>query len=111
LATITPKTLVEGVALGTSASTLYTVPASTTATFRSITICNTDTNIRKVTVYIVASGGSAGVLNTIYDALVLEPGQTYTDDTIRTMMAGDFIQAFADSANLVSLRVDGAEIT
>lgn len=114
MATITPKPLVQGVLLPASAAATpgqYAVPAATTATVRSLTLCNTGAVTRLVSVHIVASGGSASDANKILKAVSLVAGETLIDDSLRNLAAGDFITGFADAATTVSMRVDGAEIT
>jgi hypothetical protein len=111
MATVTPKPLVQGTLLTNSLATYYTVPGSTTATITGITLCNTDSAARTVTLHLVASGGSADDGNTLLDAISLNAGETIIDDTRRAMNAGDFIRAVASVTNVVSIRVDGAEIT
>lgn len=111
MATVTPKPLVQGTLLTAAAVTLYTTPASTTATVRSMTFCNTDTVSRTITVYLVASGGSIGDASTIMKTLTILASETIIDDTLRVLATGDFISALADVASKVSMRADGAEVT
>lgn len=111
MATVTPKTLVEGILLTGSAATLYTTPASTTAVIRSITITNTDSSARTVTLYMIASGDTAAAKNTVLPATSLAAGEVLVMDEIHVMMTGDFIQGFASVTNVVSIRVDGSEVT
>lgn len=108
--TVTPKPLVQGVLLGNAATTLYTVPGSTTAVMRSFTLCNTDSVGRTVTIRIVASGGAVGDANTIYKTIPIAANETIVDDTLRVLLTGDFISAHADVAARVSFRVDGSEV-
>jgi hypothetical protein len=108
--TVTPKPLVEGVLLAATTATLYTVPALTTAVMRSFTLCNTDSVARTVTVYLVAFGDSPADKNTIYKEIPIAAKETLEDDTLRAMLTGDFISAFADVANKVSFRADGSEV-
>jgi len=111
MATVTPKPLAQGVLLAASAGTIYTTPASTTATVRSMTFCNTDTVSRTITVYLVPSGGAIGDASTILKTLSILANETIIDDTLRVLATGDFISALSDAANKVSMRVDGAEVT
>ena len=111
MATVTPKPLVQGTLLTNSLATYYTVPGSTTATIRAITLCNDHSSVVTVTLHLVASGGSASAQNQILKAVSIEAGFTLIDDSTRAMNAGDFIRAVASVTNVVALRVDGAEIT
>lgn len=114
MATITPKPLVKGILLPATAAVApgqYQVGAATTATIRSITFCNTDTVDRTFTLHLVASGDTPGAGNMVHPAITIKPNQTIVDDSIRELSTGDFISAFADIANKVSMRVDGSELT
>lgn len=111
MATVTPKALVEGILLTGTAATLYTAPASTTAVIRSITLCNTDSVARTVTLYLIASGGSLGALNTVLSAFSVAAGETVILDSLFVLLTGDFLQALASTTNVVSIRVDGSEVT
>jgi hypothetical protein len=111
MATVTPKALVEGILLTGTAATLYTTPGATTAVIRSITLCNTDSVARTVTLYLIASGGSLGGLNTVLSAFSMAAGETVILDSLFVMMTGDFIQGLASVTNVVSIRVDGSEVT
>ena len=113
MATLTPKCLVQGTLLTTSAATpLYTVPGATTRTVRSLTICNTGGTARTVTVHLVASGGSPSAANMVLNAVPLAAGETLfpVGPDLWQLQAGDAIHASADSAAQVSLRADGAEL-
>lgn len=111
MATLTPTVLVEGTLLTSSAATLYTAPGATTATVRSMTLCNRDTSTRRVTLFFVASGGSTGAKSCVYKAQEVLAGETFMDDTLRNLVTGDFISGYADSDGVVSIRVDGATLT
>jgi hypothetical protein len=47
----------------------------------------------------------------VHPAITIKPNQTIIDDSIRELSAGDFISAFADVSNKVTMRVDGSELT
>jgi hypothetical protein len=111
MATVTPKPLIDGALLANVVGTLYLVPAATTAVCRSLTLCNTDSADRTVTLYVVPSGGSPDAARTIMNGLTIKAGQTLVDDTLRALLAAGSIQGFADVANKVSIRADGSEVT
>lgn len=114
MATITPKPIRQGILLPNAAATTpgqYVVPGGTTTTLRSLRLCNTDTVQRVVTVHVVASGDTPAAKNTILKNVPLEAGETLIDDSLMNLDTGDFISAFADAANVVAMRIDGAEIT
>jgi hypothetical protein len=111
MSTVTPTPLIDGALLADTVGTLYLVPAATTAVCRSITLCNTDSADRTVTLYIVPSGGSADAARTILNALTIKAGQTIVDDTLRVLATAGSIRGFADVGNKVSIRADGSEVT
>jgi len=111
MAVYTPKQLTAGVALTASLVTEYTVPAATTTILKEIIICNTDTVVRTVTAHVIASAGSAGVLNTILDAVSIQAGETKIFSLSTVMPTGTFIQAVASSNAVVSFFASGVEIT
>jgi hypothetical protein len=110
--TITPKKMVAGSALTGSAATYYTVAATVQqAVVKEVEFCNTDSVPRTVTMYIIPSGGSAGVANEVYAAVTIQAGETKTFSRSTVMLAGGFIQALASSAAVVSFNVSGVEYT
>jgi len=108
--TVTPKPLVQGILLTGSAATLYTVPASTTAVIRSLTFCNNDTVARTITLYLVASGDTPADKNTVLREISIASKETLIDDTLRVLLTGDKVSAFADVTGKVSFRTDGSEV-
>ena len=123
MATITPKTLVQGVLLAASAPAtpgLYAVPALKSATIRHMRMVNTDVSARTVTIHLVASGGTAEAKNKVLGPVSLDPDEALIDDSIIVLEAwcpmkmsrsSYFISAFASIANVISFRADGAEVT
>jgi hypothetical protein len=113
VATVTPKAILDGTLLGNSAATVYT--ATTTVTIRMVTFCNTDSSTRLVTMHVVQLGGSATTAKRVLDVVplaahdsIVYPG---TEPGILVLETGDFIVAHADAASVVSIRIDGAEVS
>ena len=95
--------------LGTSPSTLYTVPASTTTIVKQIALCNTATATRTVAVYLVPSGGSASTTNAIlYDVSMNAKSTTFVGLSA-VMATSYFIQASASVASSVSIHSFGIQ--
>ena len=114
MATVTPKSLADGVLVGIADTTIYTAPASTTAVIRSITLCNVDSVTRTVDVHIVQSGGGVAAGKRIIDATSsgsLTAGQTLVLDNIYVLETGDIVSAIASAASAISIRIDGSEVT
>jgi hypothetical protein len=95
--------------LGTSPSTLYTVPASTTTIVKQIALCNTAAAARTIAVYLVPNGGSASSTNAIlYDVSVDAKSTTFVNLSA-VMATSDFIQASASVASSVSIHSFGIQ--
>jgi len=95
--------------LGTSPSTLYTVPGSTTTVVKQIALCNTAAANRTVAVYLVPSGGSSSTSNAIlYDVAVDSKSTTFVNLSA-VMATGDFIQASASVASSVAIHSFGIQ--
>lgn len=90
----------------------YVAPANTKSVIKKLTFTNNDTVARTVTVYLVPSGGTAGVTNILVAARAVAAGDTFdcTEALGQTMLAGGFISAFADSASKVTINGAVAEV-
>jgi hypothetical protein len=96
---------------GTTATTLYTVPASTTAVVQTVTLCNTSASAITISLYRVPSGGTAGVANQVINSYSLAANETRFLDELRWgLSAGTMIQASAQIANVVTIFLDGVEV-
>lgn len=110
------KQLIATQVLTASAATYYTVPTSSNGytVVTSLIICNTDSAERTFTVYAIVSGGSAATGNKILDAVTIAADTTYIlglEQGIVVLPSGSFIQALADSANVVTITAGGEEFT
>lgn len=96
-----------------SATTEYTVPASTTTTIDSFTVTNSTGGAVNITVYLVPSGGSAGPSNVIVSAQAISAGATTVLSSLanQTLSTGDFISVFASAATSLTIRASGREAT
>lgn len=75
---------------------------------------NHDTSTpRSVTVYVVASAGSATAANQIITAKVLQPGEAYVSPELAglELIAGDQLYALADTASKVNLTISGITVS
>lgn len=107
--------------LTASAVALYTAPAALTvatsvglnpkAVVRNVTICNTDTVARTVTLYIVESGGSVADNRAVVKAASIPANFTWILDNIEwTLEAGDTIQGLADVTLKVTVYIGGEDL-
>jgi hypothetical protein len=109
MAVYTPKKLYTGQP-GTTATTLYTAPASTTTIIKNIIICNTTATDATLTLSLVPSGGSAGTTNRIMSALVIKANDTVAMDLSGLLSTGDFISALQGTSAALTVHISGVEV-
>lgn len=99
-----PARLVSGSQLTGAAATYYTAPANTITTIAAMTLTNTTAGAVNCTVYLVPSGGSAGVTNCILSARTIAIGESYNVASAigQTLPAGGFIQALGLNVTMVA---------
>ena len=91
-------------------ATLYTAPALTKTQIYSLCICNTSTADDSVDVFLVPSGGAAGVSNQIINDMVIDFGDPFAWNVPQVLEAGDFI--VVQSANgTCTFTASGVELT
>lgn len=110
--TATPKKLIPGSQLTASAATYYTAPSNTKTLIKKVTLTNNDSVARTATIYLVPSGGTAGVTNILTKAVSIAPSYTYEafEAEGQILEAGGTFQALADSAAQVTIQASGVEI-
>jgi hypothetical protein len=103
------KRLIAGSLLTASAATYYTSPTNTKTTISAMTLTNTTGTARTVTIYLVASGGSASASNAVLMTKNIGAYESYNvkEAIGQTLEAGGFIQALADSSSAVSIVASG----
>lgn len=111
MATYTEKCLVESTQLGTAAGTLYMTPDATTTIMGEVQIANSNATQATVTVYLVASGGTAGPTNVMMPAVPIPPNSVIKYTSKQVLMIGDSIAALASNASGVIIRISGVEKT
>lgn len=109
---VTAKKIIPGSQLTNAAATYYTAPANTTTQIRKLTFVNNDSSAHTVTVYLVPSGGTAGVTNLLVKAAAIAAGATFEafEAEGHILQTGDFIQALADAGSQVTIQGSGVEI-
>jgi glucose-6-phosphate dehydrogenase assembly protein OpcA len=104
------KVLGQSTPAATTATTLYTVPAATSAVASSIVICNQNTTAQTYRVAIRPAGATlAGQHYLTYDASV-QAKDTHTLTLGITLATTDVVTVYA-SATLLSFNLFGAELT
>jgi len=98
--------------LGSSSTLLYTVPASTKAHLKTITLHNTNTSTEAVELNLVASGISASDANKFLD-ISLEASETieWSPSFPFTLEAAATVYGVSTTASKVNVKIDGAEVT
>lgn len=109
----TPINLFEGTLVSAVTATYYTSPSQTRTIITKFTIENGSGLSVAIQVYLVPKGGAAGSSNQISGQLSITNGTVidlYAAEG-HILEAGDTIQAIAASANVLSIRASGAQIT
>jgi glucose-6-phosphate dehydrogenase assembly protein OpcA len=106
----TYKVLGQSAPAATTATTLYTVPASTSAVVSTITVCNRASTSDLFRIAIRPAGATLATSNYIaYDTVI--PGSDAINITIGVSLATtDVVTVYAGTANL-TFSAFGAEIT
>jgi hypothetical protein len=104
---------------GTTVSTLYTAPAassnvtspSATAYIKEIILANTTGAAATVTLYLVPSGGTAGVANMIVPALSINANDAKVLAGLNTFIpAGATIQGVQGTSGAITVTISGMEV-
>lgn len=110
-----PKQLAGNLQLGTSISTLYTVPANTRTTIAAAALNNTSATPRTVTLHLVPSGGSATTANQIITTVTVPAAGAQPTQLPaivgQILEAGGTIQALAEAATCITPLISGYETT
>ncbi|HXR36382.1 MAG TPA: hypothetical protein VN754_10560 [Candidatus Binataceae bacterium] len=105
--------LIEGTKLTAAPALYYTAPAATQTIVKKITVVNIDpTNAHAVTIWFVASGGTAVSSQLLVDARPIGPLATYdvTEAQNHVLAPGDTIWAEADDATNLQIQASGVQI-
>lgn len=108
---VSSKVLIPSKLAEIAQTTQYTA-TNVKATIDKFTATNTDVNDATLSVNLVASGGTPGTGNLIVDTRTIAPGETYTCPELvgHNLEIGGFIST-ATSANVITIRASGREIT
>ena len=94
-----------------TATTAYTVPASTSAVISSINICNTSSTISEsVNISIRIAGAGADDKQYIYDGLILQPAESINAVLGITLATTDVVTVYA-VGGYASFNIFGSEIS
>jgi hypothetical protein len=101
-----PKLLANPTTLGTTTTTLFTVPTGRQWAIKQVVVCNTDGTERLVT---LAKGTAATAGNCFVYRLPVASSDTVVLDTALVLEAGETIQGLSDSGSVVTVTVTGWE--
>lgn len=102
-----PKRLAGPAYLTGAAANIYTPPASTMyCVLRHIHFCNDDSIAHQVTIYVGATGGSAGGTE-LFKSFNIPAFGTYDWPCYLPMASTDFLTGLADTASKVTITVAG----
>ena len=101
-----PKLLANPTTLGTTTTTLFTVPTSRQWAIKQVVVCNTDGVERLVT---LAKGTAATAGNCFVYRLPVASSDTVVLDTALVLEDGETIQGLSDTGSVVTVTVTGWE--
>jgi hypothetical protein len=91
---------------GTTVGTIYTVPAGQQFTLTDIEICNASASSNTFSIYLVASGGTAGISNALFYNAPIKGNTTVQWTGSTALSAGSTVQVSAGAAT-VSIKISG----
>jgi hypothetical protein len=103
-----PKMLTVPTQVGTSTTTLFTVPSGRQYTIKQIVICNTDGVDRLIT---LARGSAATAANCFTYNLPVAGYDTVVLDTGLVLEAAETVQGLSDTASKVTVTITGWDRT
>jgi hypothetical protein len=107
----TEKQLAQSNVASTTETTVYTTPAATTAIVKYITFANVTASDATISLSLVASGGSAGVTNRLYEQVIIPARSTISDETYHVLATGGFVSVKQGTASAVTTTISGLEKT
>jgi hypothetical protein len=106
---VTPNQLGQA-ALGTTVSTLYTVPASTRTFLKDFDVANTTAAPITLNVYLVPNAGTAGTSNALMYNVLVPGGSVLQWSGSQVLLPGATIQGSAGGTGL-TITLSGGEAT
>ena len=93
-------------ATGSTVGTIYTVPTGQQFTLTDIEICNASASATSFSIYIVASGGTAGVSNALFYNAPINANTTVQWTGSTALSAGSTVQA-SSASGTVAMKISG----
>lgn len=98
-------------AIGTTFSTIYTVPASTTTIIKELAICNTTSSAITVNVCAVPSGGTAGTGNALIYGYSISANLPAFFGGMNTVLPTGVTLQVSASATGLTITASGVEVS
>jgi hypothetical protein len=111
MTTFATKQLSAATTLTTSAASLYTVPASTTTTVKTLLLANYSATDARATIHIVPSSGSVSAGNKVYGEVLVAANTTLQIDTAIVIPTGAAIHGLASANSAINVHISGVEIS
>lgn len=106
----TLKVLAGPAYISNAVANIYTPPASTIySVIRHIHVCNVTTAAANFTLYIGATGGSAGGTE-LFKSFQVDANRTYDWYLNHKMLSTDFLTGVASAASTLTIIVDGEQV-
>ena len=112
--TVTARNLVPAKLVENTQTTQYIVPTNATVTIiDKFTATNVSGSTATISVYLVTSLDTAGNQNLVVKTVSILAGATYTFPEIvgHVLNSGGFVSTIAGTANAISIRASGREVT
>ncbi|CAB4128639.1 hypothetical protein UFOVP225_50 [uncultured Caudovirales phage] len=110
MATYTPVRLAGPAQLSTSATAIYTAPASTTTVIKQIIINNTSASAVAVSAYVLPVSATASAANAIISSLTVAPNSQLIWAADIPITAGEKLSMLAATGSVMTYVVSGIEI-
>lgn len=105
------KQLVPARPLPSTASALYTVPASTQTVVKQIILGNTTATDLTTTLNFVPSGGTASISNSLFPEIIISANNAVTIDISSVLPALSSIHGRASASASINIHISGVEVS
>jgi hypothetical protein len=109
--TYTPTRLAQSNVASTTETTVYTVPAATSVIIKQVVVANVTATAAVTSLSLVASGGTAGVTNRIYEQVSIPANSTVVFDLAQVLATGGFISVKQGTASAITTTISGVEFS
>lgn len=110
MSTYNLKELVPARPLPLTASTLYTVPASTQTVVKQILLGNTTATDLTATLYFVPDAGSPSLSNSMFPEIIITANTTVSIDISSVLPIASSIHGKASASASINIHISGVEV-